>query len=174
MSNTQSPAELIRLSIKGSLPEIDACNQIPGWASDVQVGGFVNLGDAPEEIQKAWKVAAKEVRLAYPNRTLPSSSLPNYDVLVKEYRKEVKKVKKELKKKFSGKTFATPFAKKEYGEGQTLIELDWCQWHTSLLYDGVKFPVHFWSHKLGASGAWRNFKFAKIKIDTEEQLALFA
>ena len=170
---TQSPAELIRQVLKGTMPEIDACNKISGWASDVQVGGFCNIADAPEAIQEAWQDAwfllswPGDLPFPYPDKE------EDYKKAVNNFRKEAKKAKKQCQKRFPNQTFVLPFAKITHGHGKTLIEEGLIQWHVSLEVEGVKLPIHFWAKPNGASFAWRKYYFPKVKLDKDEHLSMF-
>jgi|11BtaG_2_1085332.scaffolds.fasta_scaffold06100_2 hypothetical protein len=174
MSNTtQSPAELIRQVLKDDMPEIVACNSIPGWSSDIRVGGFCNIADAPAAVKKAFEEAwfllswPGDLPFPYPDKE------EDYPAAVKTFRKEAKKAKKECQKRWLTQTFVLPFPKITHTIGQTLIEEGLIQWHVSLEVKGVKLPVHFWAKPNGASFAWKKFYFPKVKLDKDEHLSMF-
>ena len=103
-------------------------------------------------------------------------SSEDHEANVKAFRKLAKKSQKASKKRNPTNYIAVPFAKVAYNEGAVLVEDGFCQWHVSVLINGVKLGVHFWAVPNGASFAFpheRKFLFPKFKIDKEEQLALF-
>tara|TARA_Y100000592_G_scaffold32030_1_gene50927 strand:- start:4665 stop:5180 length:516 start_codon:yes stop_codon:yes gene_type:complete len=166
---TQSPAELIRQVLSGDVPEIEACNKIPGWASDPRVGGFINLADAPAAIREIWQNTI--ISMAWPlDLDVPSGADKE---ALKLFRKEARKARKVCEKLNPEFIFAAPFARASYGHGATLIEEGLNQWHVTLKLNGVKIPIHFWSWDNGKFREKRNHLFAKIKIDTEQLLELF-
>lgn len=163
----QSPAELIRQVIEGSMPEIEVCNLIPGWGTEVKVGGFVNLDDAPETIHDRYCGTPFVVSWPEGLEMPTDETLADHAEAVKAFRKAASKAAKALKKG-SGGNVATPFAKIAYNEGTELVAAGFCQFHASITINGVKLAVHFWAMPQGGTAL-----FAKFKIDTEEQLALF-
>lgn len=164
--STQSPAELIRLVIEGSMPEIEVCNLIDNWASDVRVGGFCNLADAPVAIREQFDVASFEISWPEGLEMPTDESDANHADAVKAFRKAASKASKKLKK--TGVAVATPFAKISYNEGSELVAAGFCQFHASITVGDVKVAAHYWSKPEGGDRF-----FAKFKIDKEEQLALF-
>lgn len=165
-TSTQSPAELIRLVIEGSMPEIEVCNIIPNWASDVRVGGFINLADAPEAIREQFVTMSFEISWPEGLEMPTDESAEDHADAVKQFRKAASKASKKLKK--TGVAVAAPFAKISYNAGAELVNLGYCQFHASLVIDDVKVAVHYWSKPTGGGRL-----FSKFKIDKEEQLALF-
>jgi len=166
-TSTQSPAELIRSVIAGEIPEIEVCNLIDNWASDVQVGGFVNLADAPEAIREQFVSASFEISWPEGLEMPTDESDEGHADKVKQFRKAASKASKKLKKS-SGGNVAAPFAKISYNAGAELVAAGFCQFHASIVVDDVKVAVHYWSKPEGGDRL-----FAKFKIDKDEQLALF-
>jgi hypothetical protein len=163
---TQSPAELIRLVIAGEISEIEVCNRIENWASDVTVGGFINLDDCNVSILNDF--LNTDFVISWPEGLeMPTDeSDEDHADKVKAFRKAASKASKKLKK--TGVNVATPFAKISYNAGAELVAAGFCQFHASLVIDDVKIAVHYWSKPEGGDRL-----FAKFKIDKDAQLALF-
>lgn len=164
---TQSPAELIRAVIERSMPEIEACKIITNWSTDLKVGGFINLADAPEAIREQFETASFEISWPEGLEMPTDEAAESHADAVKAFRKAASKASKKLKKS-SGGNVAAPFAKISYNAGAELVKAGFCQFHASLVIDDVKIAVHYWSKPEGGDRL-----FAKFKIDKEEQLALF-
>jgi len=163
---TGNGEEIICKVLSGDLYEISACNML-GWNSEVKVGGFCNLHDAPTRIQAAINSLPTAV-VAWPEGLSMSTDeeAPGHADAVKAFRKAASKLAKKMKK--TEALVATPFSKMAYTPpGKALVEAGFYQLHMSVEIEGVKIGVHYWGNAQGRA------LFHKLKIDKEEQLALF-
>lgn len=174
VNSTKSPAELIRSATLGLATAQQVCDGIDGWESDIRVGGFINLHDCPSTIRDLFDKTSFKV--IWPEGlTMPTDeAAADHEASVKAFRKAASKAAKKAKK--SGiEGVAQPFAKIAYSEGAELVKLGYCQLHASMLIEGVKVAIHFWSRPSPNTG-WQLPPLpmlAKFKIDSEEQLTLF-
>ena len=166
VDTTNTPAAVIGRVIRGELYEIVACDTL-GWNSEVKVGGFCNLHDAPTRIQAEINSLPLAV-VAWPEGLeMPTDEEDEgHQTAVKAFRKAASKTAKKLKKRVA--LVATPFSKLKYTPaGRALVEAGFYQLHMSVEISGVKIAVHYWGNAQGRA------IFHKLKIDKEEQLALF-
>jgi hypothetical protein len=138
-----------------------------GWQSRAEVGGFINLHEAPGEFQKAFAYAVFEGASAWPEGY---TEIPTEKEALKAFAKAAKAKAKTI-------TVASiPFGMSSYKEGgQALRNQGLVQYHTSISVKGLDYGVHWWGCNDPEFGyrqedgtiSWR---FPKVKIDTQEQL----
>lgn len=139
-----------------------------GWESRVEIGGFLNLDEAPSLFQERFAYGIFMGMSAWPDsyETMPSD---------KEGLRNFAKAAKAKAKTLFG-TISTPFGMPSYKEGgQYLKDQGLVQYHTSISVKGIDYAVHWWGcndpdygyRQEDGAVCWR---LAKIKIDTQEQL----
>jgi len=141
-----------------------------GWASQLKVGGYLNIEDAPEQILAKFVQAIGYGMTAWPEGY---DSMPNDKEGLKNFAKAAKAKAKTLKADY----ISVPFGMASYGEGGTWLKSQgYVQYHTVISYKGVDFAIHWWGghdpeygHRQEDGGV--SYRLAKIKIDTEEQLS---
>lgn len=139
-----------------------------GWESKLEVGGYVNLDEAPTVFQETF---AKSVFLGSSAWPEGYAEMPRDKEGIKAFAKAAKATAKTL---WGG--LSIPFGMPSYREGgQYLKDQGLVQYHTSVSINDIDYAVHWWgSHdpehgyrQEDGSVSWR---FAKVKIDTQEQL----
>lgn len=139
-----------------------------GWESKLEIGGYVNLDEAPAIFQESF---AKSIFLGLSAWPDDYADMPTDKEGLKAFAKAAKAKAKTL---FG--TISIPFGMPSYKEGgQYLKDQGLVQYHTSISVNEVDYAIHWWGvndpeHGYRQEDGAVSWRLAKIKIDTQEQL----